>query len=87
MWLLSRLAPDKQLSTTNPDARCMQSRGTGIVGYSVQTAVDAAHHLIVAYEVTHRRTDRDFLLNYRYAPNFKHIVHARFSLPGRILPG
>ena len=33
-------APDKQLSLTDPDARSMKTRGTGIVGYNVQTAVD-----------------------------------------------
>ena len=27
-------------------------RGTGIVGYNVQTAVETKHHLIVAHEVT-----------------------------------
>ena len=42
-------APNKQLSMTDPDARSMRSRGTGIVGYNVQTAVDAEHHLIVAH--------------------------------------
>jgi transposase len=41
-------APDKQVSLTDPDARSMKSRGNGIVGYNVQTAVDAEHHLIVA---------------------------------------
>jgi transposase len=54
-------APDKQLSITDPDARSMRSRGTGIVGYNVQTAVDAEHHLIVAHEVTNQNNDRDFL--------------------------
>ena len=54
-------APSKQLSMTDPDARSMRSRGTGIVGYNVQTAVDAAHHLIVAHEVTNQGNDRDFL--------------------------
>ena len=34
-------------------------RGTGIVGYNVQTAVDAKHHLIVAHEVTNVGHDRD----------------------------
>ena len=33
--------PDKQISLTDPDARSMKTRGTGIVGYNVQTAVDA----------------------------------------------
>jgi transposase len=53
--------PDKQLSMTDPDARSMRSRGTGIVGYNVQTAVDAEHHLIVTHEVTQKNNDRDFL--------------------------
>ncbi len=38
--------PDQQVSQTDPDARSMKTRGTGIVGYNVQTAVDAKHHLI-----------------------------------------
>jgi hypothetical protein len=37
--------PDKQMSLTDPDARSMKTRGTGIVGYNVQTAVDTKHHL------------------------------------------
>lgn len=53
--------PDKQISLTDPDARSMMTRGTGIVGYNVQTAVDAKHHLIVAHEVTNVGTDRDQL--------------------------
>ncbi|ENO94801.1 ISPsy6, transposase [Thauera sp. 28] len=31
-------APDKQISLTDPDARSMNTRGTGIVGYNVKTA-------------------------------------------------
>ncbi|MFM0174625.1 IS1182 family transposase [Paraburkholderia sediminicola] len=54
-------APDKQLSLTDPDARSMKTRGTGVVGYNVQTAVDAKHHLIVAHEVTNTGLDRDKL--------------------------
>ena len=46
--------PDKQISLTDPDARSMKTRGTGIVGYNVQTAVDAKHHLIVAHEATNK---------------------------------
>jgi transposase len=53
-------APDGQVSLTDPDARSMATsgRGTGIVGYNVQTAVDAKHHLIVAHEVTNVGHDR-----------------------------
>ncbi|GJL52653.1 MAG: DDE transposase [Nitrospirales bacterium] len=51
-------APDHQLSLTDPDARSMKTRGNGIVGYNVQTAVDAEHHLIVAHEVTNTGSDR-----------------------------
>ena len=50
--------PDQQLSLTDPDARSMKTRGTGIVGYNVQTAVDTEHHLIVAHEVTNQGSDR-----------------------------
>lgn len=54
-------APDKQVSLTDPDARSMKSRGNGIVGYNVQTAVDAEHHLIVTHEVTNKGSDRSQL--------------------------
>ena len=52
--------PDGQLSLTDPDARSMisQAKGTGVVGYNVQTAVDAKYHLIVAHEVTNVGSDR-----------------------------
>jgi len=52
--------PDRQLSLTDPDARSMATsgRGSGIVGYNVQIAVDAEHHLIVAHEVTNVGHDR-----------------------------
>jgi Transposase DDE domain len=33
-------------------------RGTGMVGYNVQTAVDSKHHMIVAHEVTNVGHDR-----------------------------
>jgi transposase len=53
-------APDQQISLTDPDARSMATsgRGSGMVGYNVQTAVDSKHHLIVAHEVTNEGTDR-----------------------------
>lgn len=50
-------APDQQLSLTDPDARSMQSRGQGIVGYNVQTAVDVETHIIVAHEVNNTGSD------------------------------
>jgi len=53
--------PEKQLSLTDPDARSMRSRGAGIVGYNVQTAVDTEHHLIVAHEVINQNNDRSQL--------------------------
>jgi transposase len=60
MELRLRDAPDQQVSLTDPDARSMATsgRGTGIVGYNVQTAVDAKNHLIVADEVTNVGNDR-----------------------------
>jgi transposase len=54
-------SPDKQVSLTDPDARSMKNREGGIVGYNVQTAVDAEHHLIVAHEVINEGVDRDQL--------------------------
>ena len=54
-------SPDQQLSLTDPDARSMKSRDGGIVGYNVQTAVDAKNHLIVAHEVITEGIDRDQL--------------------------
>ncbi len=53
--------PDQQLSLTDPDARSMKNRDGGIVGYNVQTAVDAKHHLIVAHEVVTTGIDREQL--------------------------
>jgi transposase len=53
--------PDKQISLTDPDARSMKTRGTGIVGYNAQIAVDAQHHLIVAHAVTNDGIDRSQL--------------------------
>jgi len=56
-------APDQQVSLTDPDARSMATsgRGTGIVGYNVQAAVDTEHHIIVAHEVTNVGHDRSQL--------------------------
>jgi transposase len=52
-----------QISLTDPDARSMNSagKGTGTVGYNVQTAVDTKNHMIVAHEVTNVGHDRSQL--------------------------
>ncbi|HET6780883.1 MAG TPA: IS1182 family transposase [bacterium] len=55
--------PDQQISLTDPDARSMATsgRGSGVVGYNVQVAVDTQHHLIITHEVTNVGTDRSQL--------------------------
>ena len=52
--------PDGQISLTDPDSRSMATsgRGSGMVAYNVQVAVDAKHHMIVAHEVTNAGSDR-----------------------------
>src|SRR5467141_2279898 len=56
-------SPDQQISLTDPDSRSMATsgRGSGVVGYNVQAAVDTAHHLIITHEVTNVGTDRSQL--------------------------
>jgi len=56
-------SPDGQVSLTDPDARSMATsgRGSGIVGYNVQSVVEAEHHLIVAHEVITTGSDRQQL--------------------------
>ena len=56
--------PDGQISLTDPDARSMATsgRGTGIVGYNVQVAVDTRNHLIMAHEVVNEGHDRTQLV-------------------------
>jgi len=39
------------------------SRGSGVVGYNVQVAVDTEHHLIAAHEVTNSGSGRAQLAN------------------------
>jgi transposase len=52
--------PDQQISLTDPDARSMATsgRGSGVVGYNVQVAVETKHHLIIAHEVVNEGSDR-----------------------------
>ena len=53
-------SPDQQISLTDPDSRSMATsgRGSGMVGYNLQIAVDTEHHLIVAHEVINEGHDR-----------------------------
>jgi transposase len=64
-WLEARMlaAPDQQISLTDPDSRSMATsgRGSGVVGYNVQVAVDTEHHLIITHEVTNIGSDRSQL--------------------------
>jgi transposase len=55
-----RKTPDQQISLTDPDARSMAigGRGSGIVGYNVQAAVEPEHHLIVTHDVVNEGHDR-----------------------------
>ena len=52
--------PGAQVSLTDPDSRAMATagKGTDVVGYNVQIAVDAEHHLILAHEVSNAGSDR-----------------------------
>src|ERR1700758_579756 len=58
-------SPDQQISLPDPDSRSMATsgRGSGVVGYNVQVAVDTEHHLIIAHEVTNIGSDRAQLAN------------------------
>jgi hypothetical protein len=58
-------SPVPQISLTDPDSRSMATsgRGSGVVGYNVQVAVDTEHHLIVTHEVTNSGSDRAQLAN------------------------
>jgi transposase len=58
-------SPDRQVSLTDPDARAMASsgKGTGLVGYNLQAAVDTDSHLVAAHEVINLGHDRTSLAN------------------------
>jgi hypothetical protein len=68
MEKLMLASPDQQISLTDPDSRSMATsgRGSGVVGYNVQVAVDTDHHLIIAHEVTNEGSDRAQLAKIAY---------------------
>ena len=70
-----RETADQQISLSDPDARSMATsgRGSGVVGYNVQAAVDTKHHLIVAHDVTNVGSDRSQLS--RMAKQTKATLH------------
>ena len=59
------LTPVIQVSLTDPDVRFMATsgRGSGLVGYNVQAAVDSEHHLLLTHEVTNQGHYRAQLSN------------------------
>ena len=63
MEKLMLASADQQISLTDPDGRSMATsgRGSGVVGYNVQVAVDTEHDLIIAHEVTNTGSDRSQL--------------------------
>ncbi|MGV6852067.1 MAG: IS1182 family transposase [bacterium] len=52
---------EKQLSTTDPDARLLSKSGQRVAGYNVQSVVDDKHQLLVESEVTNASNDVDQL--------------------------
>ena len=50
-----------QVNLTDPDARQLHKHGKSTVGYNVQAAVDAKHHLIATVEVTQDANDKNLL--------------------------
>jgi len=53
---------ESQLSASDPDSRGMKSAQGHVVGYNVQGAVDAKHHLLVCTEVTQSAADQGQLV-------------------------
>jgi hypothetical protein len=54
------MSEDEQVSLTDPDSRSMATsgRGSGVVGYNVQTVVETKNHLIITDDVTNTGSDR-----------------------------
>jgi transposase-like protein len=54
------ISADKQVSLTDPDSRSMATsgRGSGVVGFNVQTVVETENQLIITHDVTNTGSDR-----------------------------
>ncbi|MBZ0210731.1 MAG: hypothetical protein K8F92_13880 [Hyphomicrobium sp.] len=51
-------SPDQQISLTDSRSMATSGRGSGVVGYNVQVAVETENHLIITHEVTTSGSDR-----------------------------
>jgi hypothetical protein len=54
---------DRRQEALSENKSLTSGRGSGVVGYNVQVAVDIEHHLIVTHEVTNCGSDRAQLSN------------------------
>jgi len=74
-------SPDQQISLTDPDSRSMATsgRGSGVVCYNVQVAVDTENHLIVTHEVTNTGSDRSQLA--KMALQARQVLGLTISMP------
>ena len=74
-------SPDQQISLTDPDSRSMATsgRGSGVVGYNVQVAVETKNHLIVTHEVTMSGSDRSNLARVSKAAKAVMPIHSKLS--------
>jgi hypothetical protein len=76
-------SPTGQVNLTDPDARQLRKRGKSTVGYNVQAAVDAKHHLIATVEVTQEPTDHHLLDP--IAQQTKQALHLPAGAPLKVL--
>lgn len=61
--LKTEMGNNSQLALTDPDSRLIKDKKEYIIGYNVQTSVDAKHHLIVANDVVQSANDKNQLVS------------------------
>lgn len=54
-------SPTGSICHIDPEARPLKKRGTSLVGYNVQIAVDSKHHLVVCSDIVESANDRNQL--------------------------